>query len=364
VPITLYSQVNPRLQIAWDATALNALKFCPRNYQLGLMEGWRVPENIHLDFGRIYQRAVEVFQKARLSGSTDGEAHLAALRTALTESVWEDEDGNRRDLGGAYVEQWRCLGEVPYKNAQGRRAKCPYSHKGKWFMAPGPATCSCGSHTESAHRWLKEHTKNRHTLLTAVSWFCDDHYGAEGLQPYKFPDGTPAVERTFIVPAGYTFASTGEAAVLVAKPDELDTWGEELFVVDNKTTTRDLGAAYWSEFSPHTQFDTYDFVAYIGLSDLQVSGVLARAVQIQVGGVRFGHHLIRKNDALREEYHRDLTYWLDEAERYATAGYWPTNRASCSRCSFKRICSMDPGYREQELRANFIKKHWNPLEER
>jgi hypothetical protein len=95
-----------------------------------------------------------------------------------------------------------------------------------------------------------------------------------------------------------------------------------------------------------------------------VAGILHDAAQTKVEGATFGMHIFEKSQGQRDEYLKDLQWWLLEAGRYAAANYWPTRRSSCTMCQFRRVCALDPAYRQQELETNYVQKFWNPLEER
>src|SRR3990167_10167094 len=84
--MSMFSPANPKLQIAWDATSLYALMFCPTYYQRTIIEGWRLPGNVDLDFGVFFAGAVEVFKKARLSGAACNDAGVGAVEWVIKAS--------------------------------------------------------------------------------------------------------------------------------------------------------------------------------------------------------------------------------------------------------------------------------------
>jgi len=364
-----FSAVNPRLQTAWDATSFGALMYCPRYYQLTIQKGWR-GSMIDLDFGILVHSAFETFWKARLDGLSRYDAMLKATRWALDNSGRRTDDGKWVPWGGTYVEQWHCLGTEPYKNDKGNKAKCPYSHKGKWFMAPAPTTCGeCGSATETVENWLPtEPRKNRHTLIRLVVWYCEEQPETleEGLVPYQFPDGTKALELPFRLPLPWK-APTGENYIVCGYLDKLAMWNKEGFTVDTKTTYKTPGKAFFESFSPNIQFDIYDLTGSILYPELNLKGLIVDAAQTMVGGARFAMRPLYRSEVQREELMTDLRWWLDIAEQLAAQpeGYdYPMNRRQCWGCDFKGICSKDPDKREMYLKADFKKAHWNPLEER
>ena len=392
--MTVFSSSIPNLQIVWDSTSLRSLQHCPYKYKLEILEGWRQIEAVDLEFGGMYQTAVEAFQKARLSGSSKEEAQDLALKTILEISGQYDDEGKWVPWGGAYLDRWRCLGQAgikctvcegknkkqceacrgtgyenglrAYRNEQGNRAKCPWSHAGKWFLGDGPSTCgSCGSPTERGNHWVAYHpTKNRYSLVRLVIWFCEEQDETKGLQPYRFPDGTAAVELNGVIPLG-GHAPSGEEYHLAVNIDEIVSFGSENFILDNKSTGRSAGKFYFSQFSPDVQFDTYDMVGAILFPDLNLSGVMVRAAQTMSGGARFQIHTIYKTQEQREEHWRDTQYWIKEAEKHALEDRWPQNKSKCAMCQFNGVCSRPASDREDALEENFVKRpRWNPIERR
>lgn len=358
----------PKLQTAWDSTSLGALMFCPRYYQMTILEGWREPST-DLDFGIFFATGTEIFHKARLCGATRDEAQYEAVSWALDHSGHYDDDGKWVHWGGKYMDVWHCLGTEPYKNAKGNRAKCPYSHKGKLFPEPGPTTCGeCGSETEHLSVWVPEDAnKNRHTLIRTLVWYCEEQPedDVSGLQTINLPDGRPAVELPFRIPSGIT-TTDGHPHILCGYLDRLARHGRINLIVDAKTTYKKLSRGYFSGFAPNIQFDIYDLVGSILWPELELHGVAVDGTQTMQSGSRFAFRIFHYTEERREELMRDLDYWLRQAEAHAANNHWPMNRRNCRFCRFNDVCARAPGQREQILRAEFGRRDrpWNPLEER
>lgn len=373
-----FSTIKPKLQVVWDSVSLKALQFCPRHYQHSIIEGYRTTATaVDLEFGIFFASAVEKYKKERLNGKSKEEAGLLALQQ-VTEQSWvtsgmagptgELEDGS--PWGGAYVEQWRCTGANKYKNKAGNAAKCPWSHKGKWFFGDAPHHCGeCGSETEVQTRWVpNDPNKNRHTLVRLLAGYVaeqPDSFDQGGLHPYKFPDGTPAVELSFKFPLPFK-AGTGEPFILAGHLDSIMevSDGSERFISDNKSTKATLTSAYWKQFEPNMQVNNYDLAGTLMFPDLGISGVVIEAAQTLVDSGRFASQLFRRNDAQREEHLRELEYWMGLAEKFVDDDYWPMNLTNCKLCPFQKICKLEPNLRQQFLKADYEVKRWNPLEER
>lgn len=361
----MWSEENPKLQIAWDATSLQSLMKCARRYQYEIIEGWR-KSGVDVEFGGFFASAVEVYKKSRLDALDKHAATLEALSYIVAITAKDNTDGVAF-WGGRYEVQWHCTGTEPFRNPGGNRAKCPYSKKGAWFEGTGPGTCgSCGSPTETQTRWLPaDKYKDRKGLIRLIIGYCDaqpEEIGAPGgLSPYAFPDGTPAVELSFAVPTPWT-TKGGQPYILAGHMDSISSIGSrEFFITDNKTTKKPMDAGYWSQYSPNVQVDLYDLIGNTLYPDLKLSGVAIEGAQILQGAARFATQPFYRNGTQREEFWGEIEWWLKLAEKYASDDYWPMNRTACFLCSFKSICSKDPGSRQRFLEANFEKKEWNPL---
>lgn len=369
-----FSKSVPTLQTAWDSTSLASLMKCPRRYQYEIIEGYR-GSKIDLEFGLYFASAMETFLKAQVRGASNDEATIEAVKKALEISGrWEPtgviEQGHTEEQwipwGGRYEMMWHCLGDVPYKNKKGNKAKCPFAHKGAWFM-DAPSICGeCGGTIEEKVRYLPTSPiKNRRTLLRMVVWYCDEQVGMdeEGVKPFVFPNGTPAVELSFKLPLPFD-TPDGEPYILAGHLDAMKQLGEEVFPSDNKTSKNALNQNYWQGFSPNIQVDVYDLAASILFPTIPVKGVMIEGAQTLQSGARFGRHVFYKTEEQREELLGELEWWIKQAERYAQDNYWPMNRANCFLCPFKKVCSTHPARRKAILDADFERNHWNPLEER
>lgn len=361
----MWAGSNPRLQLAWDSTSLSQLQFCPRSYQLSIIEGW-TGEALDLEFGIMVHDCMDVFARARLNGDTRDEAQFKAVKHALLISGTYDGD-EFRPWAGRYEYRWRCIGTEPYKNEKGNKAKCPLSHKGKYEPGPRPSTCGvCGSPTEGGEQWVpKDPKKDRYNLVRLVAWYAEEQPERleDGEAPYKFPDGTPAVELPVRVPLPFK-TKAGETFILAGYLDKISTFGDAKFIVDYKSTRKYLGADFFSNYNPSMQMDTYDLMGSIVFPELELEGVMIHGMQVLTDAVKFGYGPIYRTEGQREEHLRQIGLWLQLAEQYAEAGEWPMAKANCWMCDFKGICSKAPGVREMYLKGDFTKRHWNPLLER
>lgn len=360
-----FSTLTPGLQLVVDSTSLALWQFCPERYRLEQIEGYRGVggTSVDLEFGKFMASAYETYKKGRMAGMDKDTATLAAL-TYVMEATW-NEDGTQ--WGGTFEKQWHCLGTEPYRNAKGNRAKCPYAHKNVWFPEPSPEICGeCGSATELETHYLPDHyAKNRIGLARAVVWWCDEQPQdmEDGLSPYVFPDGTPAVEFFAMAPLPYT-TSLGERFILTALFDEISQFGDERFVLDNKTTKKPLDEALFSSYAPNMQFDNYDLLAATAFPSLGIQGVIADFTQLLKDAVRTTRWVYYKTDSQREEHLKLLGRILKDMELAAVENYYPMNKRNCGFCPHRGFCALPPEEREEaRRRAGLVKSTpWNPMQ--
>ncbi len=329
--VTTWSRHVPGLQLAWDATSLRSLATCPRKYEYEMVRGLRTGGgNTATSFGSYFHSAVEEFDKARCRGETVAVAARVALRWVLANSG--EYDAGFSDETGFCAPVWR-----------------PWAGDGK---------------------------KTRHALVRAVIWYCDAQQDVGGVQPYAFPDGTPAVELSFRLPLGREFspAAAGyglhapEPYLLCGHMDSLATFGGQTFVRERKTTEKTLGGYYFDNYSPDPQVDTYSVAASVLFPELKIAGVLLEATQSAVQFARFHTQPLYRTPEQREEWLGEVLGLIAEAESYARAAYWPRRTAVCGLyggCPFRKVCSRSPGVRPHFLAsAEFVERRWDPLQVR
>ena len=147
--------------------------------------------------------------------------------------------------------------------------------------------------------------------------------------------------------------------------------------MDHKTATTTLSGYYFDQWSPQNQMTLYTVASQVVI-DSPVKGVIINACQLMLDyeksgdyGARFVRGFTYRTPDQLTEWLADLRYWLDAAERYAEADYWPMNDTSCDKfggCRFRDVCSKSPQVREQFLKTDFDKleesERWNPLKSR
>jgi hypothetical protein len=314
------------IQFAWDSTCLGMLKTCPRMYQYTMIEGWE-PKNtsIHLKFGLWYHEALDTYDKQRAAGASFKVAARATIRQLLER-----------------IREWDV-----------------------------DRTCKPGDY------------KNKYSLLQLVVDYLDN-FRDDPATTYILENGQPAVELSFRFeleygpeaevevkdPDGYV-SYHQQPYMLCGHLDRIVEYGDVLFCLDHKTTTTTPGNYFFDKFSPDNQMSLYTIATRVVYKAL-VRGVIIEAAQIRLTEPnRFERGTTLRTKDQMHEWMKELRVWLDAAESYALANYWPMNDTSCDKyggCRFRGVCSKSPSVREFWLAEEFDKKpleeRWNPLKPR
>ena len=340
--ITLVSEIEVQspflpgtnIQFGWDSTSLGYLKTCPRLYQYIMIEGYSPNEDsVHLRFGQEYHKVLEDYDRLRQAGESRDESIRIIISELLIRVLdWHPDTDTR---AGKY--------------------------------------------------------KNVDNLLSLVIDYLDK-YEEDPAQTFVLDTGDPAVELSFRFeldwgpshkaalklehPANEPFSQSladlsAQPYILCGHLDRVVTFGDDLFVMDRKTTTSTPGSYYFDQFEPNNQMTLYTLASQVVLAS-PVKGVIIDAAQILLEKPNnFTRGFTFRTEAQIEEWTNDLRHWFDQAERYATAGYWPMNDTACDKfggCKFRGICSKSPSVRGQFLKSGFTKLEegakWNPLKPR
>lgn len=322
--------IGTNIQFAWDSTSLGYLKTCPRLYQYQMILGYQSKaESLHLRFGIEYHTAIEQYHKDRANGSDRAEAIRNSIRNLLVRTA-----------------DWNVDTGTPV---------------GKY--------------------------KNRQTLLELTVDYLD-HIKDDAAELYIKEDGKAAVELSFRFeldwgPRATSYFELGgdskdkdfikyeQFYLLCGHLDQIVTFADDLYVLDHKTSKTTLGEHYFDQYTPNNQMTLYALASQVVI-DSPVKGVIIDAAQIKLEEA----HAFKRGMALRtpeilDEWLEDLRYWLNQAEAYATAGYWPMNDMACGMyggCKFREVCSKSGSTRKVYLKSDFNQldpaDRWNPLKER
>lgn len=301
-----FSQIMPRLQLAWDSTSGGALKRCPRYYEYNIIMGYTTrAESVHLKFGIEYNDSMVAYNKARAEGLDHEQAVLAAVRYAL-EHTW-DYGLNR---------PWTS--DLPMKT--------------------------------------------RETLVRSIVWYTDK-YKDDPLETIILDNGKAATEVSFRINLEIDSYLTGEGYLICGYLDRLANFNGGVWITDKKTSRYAIDEKYFAKYSPNNQVSQYDFAGQI-MSHTPVKGVLIDAVQLGVTFSRFQRAQIGRTDAQREEWAKDLEIYIRQNETYVKNDYWPMNDTACDMyggCPYRPVCSATPEIRQKLLDGLYHKRIWDPL---
>ena len=186
-------------------------------------------------------------------------------------------------------------------------------------------------------------------LLRAIVWY-HDHYSHDSLSPLLI-NSSPAAELSFHFPFLPPFSLSGHL-------DLVATLGDEIYVVDHKTTTSTLSPWYFERFSPDIQMSLYTLASGVIFSS-PASGVIINAIQTMATGTRFLRGFATRSPEQLTEFHLLLENLLEMAQKYARENFWPMNQASCFGCKFRSVCAKSPSTRNLWLESDFTKSPWD-----
>lgn len=333
-----FSAENKNLQTTWDSTSLGWFKTCPRLYQYQMLEGW-FPKKMAqtLRFGILYHSLHETYDKKLLSGLSSDDAAKAALKDILPQA-WDQHEGFQCPECG--------------RERQENSTYCP------WCGADGPPKPT----TLYTPGLGLDPRRTNETLTRTFLWHVWE-YSDRRASIYELASG-PALELTFKFALGEN--TYGEEIFIGGHLDRAEIIDGEPWVVDHKTTTMPLSKAYFDQWSPHNQMTLYTFAGQV-IFKIPSKGTVIDAASVGQFSSQFARGYVHRTQAQIDEWLSGLSELFTQAERYAESGFYPMNEESCGKyggCPFRSICSKDPSVRQDFLRADFIKKPWNPLEAR
>ena len=297
------------IQYAWDSTSLGMFKECPRMYYYRMIENW-APRGIsvHLIFGQIYHSCLEHYEHDRAAGLTHDEATSKMVFKAMLETWVHDKDAEGKPIPG------------------------------------------------TGKPWDSEHNlKTRENLVRSLVWYVEQ-FQNDPAKTVILASGKPAVELSFKLQI--------DDMLLCGHLDRVVEFQGSQYVMDHKTATSTVSSYYFDQYNPDNQMTLYTAASQI-IYQAPVKGVIINAVQIAVGFSRFERGFTYRTTNQINEWLHDTREYILLAARSAERNHWPMNDKSCHKyggCPFRRICSKDPEVRQEFLKADFVKKIWNPLE--
>lgn len=211
-----------------------------------------------------------------------------------------------------------------------------------------------------ARGWIStDDYKNPTTLFRSVIWYLET-WKNDPLQTITLPNGGAAVELSgqFDIP--------GTHFTIAWHMDKLASMGDNIYVVDRKTTKSTISTRFFEGFNPDNQMTLYTAAAKIAYS-IPASGVVIDAAQVTKEWTRFARGFTYRDKGSLEEWLVDTRYWLNVAENCATTEYWPMNDKACNLyggCPYRKVCSVAPSIRKTVLEADYEHSVWDPTEKR
>ncbi len=303
--MTALASYNPDsgAQWAWDATSIELAQTCLRKYWYKNIRGLRPKSlSVHLLFGSLYATALENFYKYVAEGASTEDALHRIVHEALKQS-WDYE----------------------------ANAPIQFDHN----------------------------AKTRVNLIRSLVWYIDEfaNEAENGIKTHHLADGKPAVELSFTL-------EISDDLVLCGHLDRVVQYGDDLYVMDQKTTGNALGTYFFRQFKPSNQMSLYTWAGKVILKT-PIAGVIIDGAQIAVGFTHFERGFTHRTPKELDEWFESAQYTIDLARLATERNNFPMNLASCGNyggCEYRTLCSTCPSVRENYERGDFVEAPvWDPL---
>ncbi len=204
---------------------------------------------------------------------------------------------------------------------------------------------------DTATPWESNHNKkSRETLIRSIVWYLEE-WKDDPASTVILHDGSPAAELEFTLDLDNGLALRG-------KLDRLCQFGDDIYVMDQKTTGGGVGQYFFDGFTPDIQMSTYTFVGD-AIYNIPVKGVILDVAEIAVGFTRFSRGFIFRTKASLQEWYDNSMITIERARQATRDNVFPMNRTACGlygKCEFRDICARSPEVRENYLKASFVQE--------
>lgn len=293
------------VQIAWDSTSIGLAETCLRKYYYSMIRGIS-PKNksVHLIFGGLYASALESYYKLK----ADGLDHEKALNKVIGETM---------------EASWDYEKNLPVE--------------------------------------FDDNKKTRPNLIRTIVWYLDQFHDEteDGIRTYHLASGKPAVELSFTL-------EIDDDVLLCGHLDRVVHFGNDLYVMDQKTTGGTIGPYFFNQFKPNMQMSLYAWAGQTILSS-PVRGVIIDGAQIATNFTRFERGFTTRTKSELNEWYESAIYHINAAREATAKDKFPMNTSACGNyggCPFRSVCSSAPGVRENYIKADFTDHNWDPLKAR
>src|SRR5260221_1442195 len=175
------------------------------------------------------------------------------------------------------------------------------------------------------------------------------------------------VELSFRFDSRFVTKSSNEAVMLCGHLDRIAEMGGASYISDIKTTTHSLSPQFFDQFTPWNQCSMYGIAGRVAFG-FQIKSLIVDGIQVGVNFSRFQRGLVARSEEFLIEWLDEVTQvWLPRMESSATNQRWVANDKVCDMyggCPFRPVCARPPQARAQWLKANYVKRIWDPLQVR
>ncbi len=182
------------------------------------------------------------------------------------------------------------------------------------------------------------------TLVRSLVWY--DLFFSGNPFELAYINEQPALEFRFEVPIS--------SKRLSGWCDALAYFNGQLYIIDRKTTTKEISETYISSYSPDNQVQGYVFA--LRAMGLPVAGICIEVAIVLVNSTRFRRLFFDyvEDDGRLDEWKSDALNSMDQADMYTRDQYWPMNRTACTMygrtCEYNYLCSQLPMVRPTLLK--------------
>lgn len=141
-------------------------------------------------------------------------------------------------------------------------------------------------------------------------------------------------------------------------------FGDTLYVVDHKTTTRlGDGGYYFLQYKPDNQMTGYIW-ALGKLTNRRVGGAIVNAIGLYKGGdVKFKRHITSRNQFDIDEWLIGVREKCNAIKKCERTGIWPMNTGQCmnyGECEYHSIHVLSGREeRSKRIEQDYVKSTWN-----
>ncbi len=203
-----------------------------------------------------------------------------------------------------------------------------------------------------------KHTRN--LVRSVLGYYAIWPVHLDQMKPLRHNDW-PWIETTFSIPLEITNQSLGKPFIFAGTPDYVTSWGDNIYIVDEKTTTA-FGSTWGVKWGLRGQFTGYCWA--LQQMGYKTEGAIVRGIKTLTLSVEFLQTIYRRTHTHVEDWYRSRLANLKMMNIFHNQDYWPMNHSeSCSQysgCRYFQICHASEDMRQLLLEDTFVKKRWKP----